>query len=128
MANDASQAQVDASSATVFSEQLNKSKNYVAPDKVIETADNLLADVSLAKATEENFNVFPSTTAFLQIIIGGTTYYGKSLYQIRVINAASALVDYISSQRNFGNLDEGSYNSYIENLKAIMDQVNWAGP
>ena len=123
------QVQVDATSATIFSDQLLRAqeKDKVSVDKAVETAENLLADVAWATTHLTDLQKTPSTGfAFPEIIVGGTTYVGDSLYHLRIVRAAQALVDRLGELKSSGSIDQAFYDSYLGNLKTVLDSADWS--
>jgi hypothetical protein len=119
VAADASRAVVEQQSATIFSAQFAKTKETVNSDKVIEIADNLLADVSEETTNRSNYY----TAALYTLTVGVTNYVGNTLYRVRILNHASRLLDYLNDAKIAGNIDETTYNKYIRYLNQILDEV-----
>lgn len=119
MAADTSQAQVGQQSATIFSDQLNRTKNNISPEDVKKTADNLLADVAWAAADTYN----RATPASYTLTVGDTIYVGVSLYQVRILNVTSSMLNSLDDMVREGNMDGPTYNNYIKYLNQILDEV-----
>jgi len=111
------QTEVEKSAAAAFTEQLEKTREIVDSQKVIDTLRTMLRDVADAMESTSDMGV-PSSN---QMILSGRIYTASNLYQVRILNNAQIMLNYMDKMRFDGNLDTSTYNDYLGLLQASIN-------
>jgi hypothetical protein len=114
--SDSTQAIVDQQSATIFSNQLVKTKETVNPETMNNTVKARLDDV--VRAIEENSN--KGIPAENSLLVGRIIFKSTVLYQVRILNNASRVLEYIDEMLMKGNMGEAQYNIYLKQLQNYL--------
>ena len=115
--SDSSQAQIEQQSATIFSKNLNATKEVISLDTVAKTVTSLMNDLLSAAQNTAN----QGTPATNSLLVGKVLYQGTSLYQTRILNNASRLLDYLNDVLINGNLTQAQYDIYFNQLQTVLN-------
>lgn len=115
--SDATTAQIEAQSATVFSKEFEKTKVPVSVEEINNSVKLLMDEV--AKALQNTTD--KGTPAEYSLLIDRTFYKGRTLYQVRILNNASIVLNYIDDMLLKGNINQIQYNIYLNQLLGYLN-------
>lgn len=115
--SDATTAQIEVQSATVFSKEFDKTKETVNIEEINNAVKLLMDEVARAMQNTADKGV----SAEYSLLIGKTIYKGKTLYQVRILNNASLVLNYLDDTLQKGNMTQNQYNRYLNQLRGYLD-------